>query len=115
MSLTSADNFCHRRINRADEALKVVASIYSCGDVSSPVAIAQHNEILNTMQQERESGQTLSYGEMVRTHNLRNRLILDLNVAVISMSSGNNIVSYYLGDMLTKAGIYNSHVYSFKS
>ncbi|CAI7644228.1 unnamed protein product [Penicillium palitans] len=95
---------------REDEALKVVASIYSSGDVSCPVAIAQHCEILNAMRQEQESGKTLSYAEIVRTPNSRKRLILALSVAVISMLSGNNIVSYYLGDMLTTAGIYNSHV-----
>lgn len=62
------------------------------------------------MRQEQESGKTLSYAEIVRTPNSRKRLILALSVAVISMLSGNNIVSYYLGDMLTTAGIYNSHV-----
>ncbi|KAJ5497891.1 hypothetical protein N7453_006942 [Penicillium expansum] len=96
--------------NREDEALKVVASIYSSGDDSCHVAIAQHREILNAMRQEQDSGQTLSYVEIVRTSNSRKRLILVVSVAVISMLSGNNIVSFYLGDMLTTAGLYNSHV-----
>ncbi|CAI7603960.1 unnamed protein product [Penicillium discolor] len=62
------------------------------------------------MRQEQESGKTLSYVEMVRTSNSRKRLILVVSVAVISMLAGNNIVSYYLGDMLTTAGLYNNHV-----
>lgn len=62
------------------------------------------------MRQEQDSGQTLSYVEIVRTSNSRKRLILVVSVAVISMLSGNNIVSFYLGDMLTTAGLYNSHV-----
>lgn len=96
--------------NREDEALQVVASIYSSGDITCPVATAQHWEILNAMRQEQESGKTLSYVEMVRTSNSRKRLILVVSVAVISMLAGNNIVSYYLGDMLTTAGLYNNHV-----
>lgn len=47
---------------------------------------------------------------MVKTPNSRKRLTLALSVAVIAMLSGNNIVSYYLGDMLTQAGIYNTKV-----
>ncbi|OQD99436.1 hypothetical protein PENSOL_c006G08645 [Penicillium solitum] len=96
--------------NREDEALQVLASIYSSGDITCPVATAQHWEILNAMRQEQESGKTLSYVEMVRTSNSRKRLILVVSVAVISMLAGNNIVSYYLGDMLTTAGLYNNHV-----
>lgn len=43
--------------------------------------------------------------EIVRTPSRRKRLMLTISVAVFSMLSGNNIVSYYLGTMLDGAGV----------
>ncbi|KAL3422018.1 hexose transporter [Phlyctema vagabunda] len=42
---------------------------------------------------------------MVRTPNARRRMIIACSVAVFSTLAGNIIVSYYLGAMLTSAGI----------
>lgn len=95
---------------REDEALKVLASIYADGDESNPVVQQQHAEILEKLAWEREVGKTLSYKEIVRTPSSRKRMTLALSVAVIAMLSGNNIVSYYLGDMLTAAGVYDNEI-----
>ncbi|VUC20757.1 unnamed protein product [Clonostachys rosea] len=94
---------------REEEAIDVLASLYANGDRNHPSVTKQHQEILAGIQTERET-YSLSYIEMVRTANARKRMLLALSVAVISMLSGNNIVSYYLGDMLTQAGIYNTRV-----
>ena len=47
---------------------------------------------------------------MVRTQNSRKRLMLALSIAIITILSGNNIVSFYLGDMLGATSIYNTKV-----
>lgn len=86
-----------------------MASIYADGDKSHPIVLQQYEEILAGIRLERET-RSLSYKEMVRTPNARKRLSLALSVAVISMLAGNNIVSYYLGDMLSGAGINNTKV-----
>ena len=87
----------------------MLASIYADGDRSHPIVSQQHHDIIAGIRLERET-HSLSYAEMVRTPNSRKRLMLALSVAVIAMLSGNNIMSYYLGDMLTEAGIYNTKV-----
>ena len=87
----------------------MLASIYADGDRSHPIVSQQHHDIIAGIRLERET-HSLTYAEMVRTPNSRKRLMLALSVAVIAMLSGNNIVSYYLGDMLTEAGIYNTKV-----
>ncbi|KAL3300563.1 hexose transporter [Colletotrichum asianum] len=69
---------------------------------------SQISEIVDMLEWERSSGQKMTYAEVFRTPSSRRRLMLAVSMAVLAMSSGNNIVSYYLGDMLTKAGISNS-------
>ncbi|CAI7673450.1 unnamed protein product [Penicillium pancosmium] len=90
---------------RLQDALVSVASTHSDSDIMHPVAIVQHEEIMETIEMERASGKQMTYAEIFRTPNSRLRLLLVVSVAVLSMSSGNNIVSYYLGDMLDNAGI----------
>ena len=53
-----------------------------------PVAIAQHKEIVETIEMERASGKQMTYAEIFRTPNSRLRLLLVVSVAVLSMSSG---------------------------
>jgi len=45
---------------------------------------------------------------MVKTPSSRKRMLLNISVAVFTMLSGNNIISYYLGTMLDNAGITDS-------
>lgn len=92
---------------RTHDALVSLASTHSNGDITDPATVQQHQEILDTMERERNEGQKMTYSEVFRTPNSRWRLLLAVSMAVLAMSSGNNIVSYYLGDMLTNAGIEN--------
>lgn len=93
---------------RHEEALEVVALTYADGDQESPVVLAQYREIVETLKYEVENGETLSMMQTVKTPSARRRLLLTCSVAVISMLSGNNIISYYLGTMLDNAGITDS-------
>jgi hypothetical protein len=93
---------------RHDEALEVVALTYADGDRDDPVVLAQYKEIADTLKYEVENGETLNMMQTVKTPSARRRLLLTVSVAVISMLSGNNIISYYLGTMLDNAGITDS-------
>lgn len=116
---------------RLQDALASIASTHSNGDQDDPATLIQHREIVDMLEWERLSGQKMTYAEVLRTPSSRRRLMLAISMAVLAMSSGesaqvpkyghsvsrrkkltstegNNIVSYYLGDMLTKAGINNS-------
>lgn len=88
--------------------MEAVALTHTNGDRNDPVTLVQYQEILDTLTFEKEKGATLGPKELVKTPANRRRLMLALSVAVISMVSGNNIISYYLGDMLDSAGITNT-------
>ncbi|KAF4337910.1 hexose transporter [Fusarium beomiforme] len=90
-----------------DEALKVIASIVAEGDPSNPEVRQQYQEMIDSREKERTEGKTASYVELFKTRTARRRVMLAISVAVIAMASGNNIASYFLGDILTNAGITN--------
>lgn len=107
--------------DRKDEALQVVAQTYANGDASDPIVLIQFKEIVDTIGKvsvlvmceltlsakdfEKNVGETLSMKQMIRTPIARKRVIIACSVAVFSTLAGNIIASYYLGTMLTNAGI----------
>ncbi|KAJ7818496.1 MFS sugar transporter-like protein [Mycena olivaceomarginata] len=90
---------------RPEEALRVVALTHANGDVNDPVVLAQYKEIIDTIGYEKNAAEPLSLAQMVKTPSARKRMILSISVAVFSTVAGNVIVSYYLGSMLSNAGI----------
>ncbi|RBR19792.1 hypothetical protein FVER53590_13822 [Fusarium verticillioides] len=90
-----------------DDALQVIASIAANGDQSDEEVRQQYQSVVESREKERTEGKTASYTELFRTRSARRRLMLAVSVAVIVMASGNNIASFFLGDMLTNAGITN--------
>lgn len=93
--------------DRHEEALESIALAYSDGDQEDPIVLAQYREIVDTLKFERESGKTMSMAQIVKTKGTRKRMLLNISVAVISMLSGNNIISYYLGTMLDNGKAYS--------
>ncbi|KAH7156628.1 hexose transporter [Dactylonectria macrodidyma] len=91
--------------DRTNEALLVVASVRANGDQSDTEVILQHQEIITARDFEREAGRKVSFVELFKTRSSRRRVMLAVSVSVIAMGSGNNIASYFLGDMLGNAGI----------
>ncbi|KAF7348360.1 Hexose transporter protein [Mycena sanguinolenta] len=83
--------------DRPEDALQVVALMHANGDVNDPVVLAQHKEIIDTMEYEKNVAEPLSLMQMVKTPSARKRLVLCTSVAVFSTVAGNVIVSYYLG------------------
>lgn len=75
-------------VGRKEEALIVVAQAYSNGDTSNPMALAQYKEIVDTIDYEKNVGETLSLVQMVKTPVARKRMILAISAAVFSTISG---------------------------
>ncbi|KAJ0143011.1 Uncharacterized protein HZ326_14185 [Fusarium oxysporum f. sp. albedinis] len=90
-----------------EESLQVIASISANGDQSNQEVREQYQGMIDSRERERSEGKTASYTELFTTRSARRRLMLAVSVAVIVMASGNNIASFFLGDMLTNAGITN--------
>jgi hypothetical protein len=90
---------------RHAEVLESIALAYSNGDRDDPIVLAQYKGIVDTLKFERENDQTLSMVQTIKTKSARKRMLLNISVAIFTMLSGNNIISYYLGGMLTDAGI----------
>ncbi|KAH7304455.1 general substrate transporter [Stachybotrys elegans] len=95
--------------DRNEEALQVIALMNSDGDCSHPDTIAAYQEILDAMDFERAEGRQFRTQQIVKTRDLRMRIILVASASVCAMLSGNNVVSFYLGDILTNAGISDSN------
>lgn len=93
---------------RHEEGLTALALACSSGDETDAIVLAQYKEITDTLDWERENGETLGIMQMFKGKSVRKRMMLNMSVAVISILSGNNIISFYLGTMLDNAGITDS-------
>ncbi|KAI8692507.1 hypothetical protein LRP88_07432 [Fusarium phalaenopsidis] len=91
---------------RNAEGLRALAQLCSGGDENDPSVILQFQEILDTIEFEKTSDtKQLSIMQVVRSPSARRRVALAASVAFATVASGNSIASYYLGDMLSNAGI----------
>ncbi|KAH8881707.1 putative hexose carrier protein [Thozetella sp. PMI_491] len=88
-----------------EAARLVVAQANSNGDMTDPVAVAVFKEIVDTLEWEKNAGQTMSPMEIFRTPVARKRLLIGMSVGPFSCIAGNIIASYYLGPELNTAGI----------
>jgi hypothetical protein len=93
---------------RREEARRVVALTCSNGDMTDLVAETIFQEIVDTLDWERNVGETMTWKEMVRTPNARRRVLLACSAATFSVIAGNVAASYYLGSMLNNAGVTNT-------
>ncbi|KAI6839217.1 hypothetical protein KC340_g3012 [Hortaea werneckii] len=93
-----------------DAAHTVLAQTYADGDRNSPVVIAALKEIIDTLEYEKSNNEKLSLPQCFRTPSARRRIALACSAAVFSTISGNVIASYYLGPLLTLAGITSTKV-----
>ncbi|KAI6901411.1 MFS general substrate transporter [Hortaea werneckii] len=89
-----------------DAAHTVLAQTYADGDRNSPVVIAALKEIIDTLEYEKSNNEKLCF----RTPSARRRIALACSAAVFSTISGNVIASYYIGPLLTLAGITSTKV-----
>lgn len=75
--------------NQHEEALEVVAYMYADGDRSNALVAAQYKEIVDTIDYEKNVGETLSMTQLIKTPSARKRLTLAVSAAVFSTIAGN--------------------------
>lgn len=92
-----------------EAALTVVAQTYADGDQGSVLVLTAFQEIIDTLEYERANNKkTLSFTQCFKTPAARRRILLACSTAVFSTIAGNVIASYYLGSLLSNAGITNT-------
>jgi MFS family permease len=74
--------------NRREDALAVVAQTYANGDTQNPIVLVAFKEIIDTIEYEKNVGETLSLVQMVKTPVARKRVALAVSAAVFSTIAG---------------------------
>jgi len=77
--------------NQHEEALEVVAYMYADGDRRNPLVVAQLKEIMDTIDYEKKSGETLSMSQLIKTPSARKRVTLAVSAAVFSTIAGESV------------------------
>ncbi|KIW17031.1 hypothetical protein PV08_04222 [Exophiala spinifera] len=90
---------------RGDEALNVLAMVMANGDASDPATLAAYDQIMGAIAYEQQNPAAQSWFAAFKTPPNRKRTGLAMSVAVIGNLSGSAIASYWLGTMLSQAGI----------
>ncbi|OCT50867.1 high-affinity glucose transporter [Cladophialophora carrionii] len=90
---------------RSQDALLALAQTHSNGDIDDPAVMVQFRQITDTLAFEKSFERSTFVKQLVDSSSTRRRIFLVCTVAVFSMLSGNNIISYYFGTMLTQAGV----------
>jgi hypothetical protein len=74
--------------NRREDALAVVAQTYANGDAQNPIVLVAFKEIIDTIEYEKNVGETLSLVQMIKTPVARKRVALAVSAAVFSTIAG---------------------------
>jgi MFS family permease len=91
--------------DRADEALAIFAKYHGEGDINSPLVQLQYREIIEEYQQCHDPNPFWDYRELYNTRAARYRLSMVIGMAFFGQWSGNNVVSYFMPEMIESAGI----------
>ncbi|KAL2850999.1 general substrate transporter [Aspergillus pseudoustus] len=96
--------------DRDDEALEVLAIINSQGDKCDPIVLRKFREISSSIRYGREEGRQLTLFQAWTSKANRKRLTIVGTFSIIVMLSGQSIIDFYFGSMLSQAGITSSKV-----
>ncbi|CAK7235365.1 hypothetical protein SBRCBS47491_009268 [Sporothrix bragantina] len=89
--------------DKHEEALNVLVKYHGEGDPNSEFVLAEMAEIKTTLAIELEHAR-MSWLDMVRTKGARHRVLIGGLLGLFTQLSGNVLISYFLGDVLTLAG-----------
>ncbi|ATZ50894.1 hypothetical protein BCIN_06g03640 [Botrytis cinerea B05.10] len=91
--------------DRREEALAVFAKYHGDGDEQSPIVQLQYHEIIEQLQMTRNDNPWWDFRELVNTPGARYRLYMVIGMSFIGQWSGNNVVNYFMPEMIKNAGI----------
>ena len=75
----------------------MLARTYANDDEHSPIVLAAFKEISDTLEYEKNVGETLSPLQILKTPVARRRVAIGISCSVFSVIIGNVIASYYIG------------------
>ncbi|KIW35957.1 uncharacterized protein PV06_11734 [Exophiala oligosperma] len=90
--------------DRHEEAKAMIIKYHGGGNANSPIVAREYEEIRQSLSHEKAT-QTVGFKALVATKPNRWRLAYSSSVEVFCQFSGNNIITYYLGETLSTAGI----------
>lgn len=92
---------------KSEEALQVLAKCHAQGNAQDDLVQIEYREIHDTIRLEQEF-EGNGWQELIKTVGNRRRLLILITLGFFSQWSGNGLVSYYMSDVLGKAGV-SSH------
>ena len=87
-----------------EKAKKILANAHARGNLSDELVEIEYKEISETIQLEKEF-ESNGWLQLFKTAGNRHRLIILVSLGFFSQWSGNGLVSYYMSDVLTQAGV----------
>jgi sugar porter (SP) family MFS transporter len=87
-----------------EKALNILAHAHARGNVDDELVQVEYKEIRETIALEKEF-EGNGWTELFKTPGNRRRLIILISLGFFSQWSGNGLVSYYMTDVLTAAGV----------
>lgn len=90
-----------------EKAKKILAKAHARGDLNSELVDIEYKEITETIQLEKEF-ESNGWLQLFKTPGNRHRVIILVSLGFFSQWSGNGLVSYYMNDVLQKAGVENA-------
>ncbi|KAF4627792.1 hypothetical protein G7Y89_g10361 [Cudoniella acicularis] len=91
--------------DRREEALAVFAKYHGDGDENSPIVKLEYHEVIEQLHQTRNENQWWDFRELANTRGARYRLYMVIGMSFFGQWSGNNVVSYFMPEMIENAGI----------
>jgi len=89
---------------KSEKALHILAKAHARGNVEDELVQIEFREIHDTIKLEQEL-EGSGWLELFKTPGNRRRLLILVSLGLFSQWSGNNLVSYYMSDVLQKAGV----------
>ncbi|KAF4622204.1 hypothetical protein D9613_009628 [Agrocybe pediades] len=90
---------------REQEALKILAYYHAHGNEKDPLVEYEFQEIMTTIQMDREAKESVGWTTLFKTPGNRKRMRIIIAIAFFSQWSGNGLASYYLNKVLDAIGI----------
>lgn len=91
--------------DRTEEALAVLAKYHGDGDPNAPIVQLQYHEILEDRRTNPSDDRWWDFRELFRNRQAVYRTVLVILMSFFGQWSGNNVVSYFMPQMIRNAGI----------
>lgn len=91
--------------DRAEEGLAILAKYHGDGNPNSALVQLEYREIMEETTIDRNSNPWWDFRELGNTRAARYRLAMVIGMSFFGQWSGNNVVSYFMPEMISAAGI----------